>query len=88
MKRLVIGSVVVNLSMAFRAESDQIVLGIMPSLAAKLFVVNFEIRHRATRLASPAITAEDFVPKLFVPFGIQPQTWALWAAIHEDFSVT
>ena len=63
--------------MAYRAEGDQILFGIVPRLAAKLLVVNLEIRHRAARLASPAVAAEHLVAKVVVQFGVQAQTCVL-----------
>ena len=72
-----------NLSMALRAESDQILFGIVPRLAAKLSVVNLKIVHGAARLASPAVAVEHLVAKLVVGVGIQSQTGIL----HEFFSV-
>ena len=42
-----------NLSMSLRAESDQVLFGIVPRLAAKLFVVNLKIVLGAARSASP-----------------------------------
>jgi hypothetical protein len=56
----------VNPSMAYRAESDQIVFGIVPRLATKLFVMNLKIRHCAARLASPTVAAEHLVAKLVI----------------------
>jgi len=46
---------VVHLRVALGAERDQILFRIVAGVAAKPFVVNFQMRHRATRLASPAI---------------------------------
>jgi hypothetical protein len=46
---------VVRLRVALRAERDQILFRILAGVAAKPFVVNFQIRHRATRLAPAAI---------------------------------
>jgi hypothetical protein len=78
----------VNPIMAHRAEGDQILIGIVPGLAAELFVMNFEIGHRAARLASPAVPAEHLVAKLAVQFGIQAKTDVLWSEpVHEAFSV-
>ena len=57
-----------NPGVAYRAKCDEIFLGILPGLAATLFVVNFKIGHRAARLASPAIPAEHLIPKLVVRF--------------------
>ena len=37
---------VVNAPVAFGAQRDQVLLGIISRLAAKLFVVDFEIRQR------------------------------------------
>jgi hypothetical protein len=58
----------VKFSMASRAEGDQILLGIVARLAAKLFVVNLKIRHVAARLASPAVPAEHLSAKLVIQF--------------------
>jgi hypothetical protein len=70
------------------AEGNQILLGVLSGLAAKLFVMNFEIGHRAARLASPAITAEHVVTKLVVRVWIQAQAWLLGSKlVHEAFSV-
>jgi hypothetical protein len=73
---------------AFAAQRDQVLLRIVAGLAAKLFVMNFKIGHRAARLASPAVTAEHLIAKVVVRFRIQAQTFALWfEAVHEIFSV-
>lgn len=75
-------------SVACGAKRNQILLGIVPRLAAKLFVVNLKTGHRAAGLASPAVPAEHLVAKLVVQFGIQAPTCALWSeAVHEAFSV-
>jgi hypothetical protein len=41
-------------SMAPRAERDEVLLGVVARLAAKLFVVDLQVRHRAARLTPPA----------------------------------
>lgn len=53
--------VCVNLSMTSSAEGNQILLGIMPKLAAKLFVVNLEVGHCAAGLAPPAVATQHLV---------------------------
>ena len=58
--------------MAFGAQRDQILFAIIARLAAKLFVMNSEIGHRAARLASPA---EHLVTKPVVRLWIQAQAW-------------
>src|SRR5579872_2398259 len=54
-RRSSVSSGVVNARMASCTESDQILFGIVPGLAAKLFVVDFKVGHCAARLASPAV---------------------------------
>jgi hypothetical protein len=61
----------VNPGMACCAEGEEISLGIRPGLATELHVVDFKIQHRAARLASPAIPAEDLASKLVVQFAVQ-----------------
>jgi len=57
--------------MACRTKRNQILLGIGPGLAAKLFVVNLEIGHRAAGLASPAVAAEHVSAEMVVQLGIE-----------------
>jgi hypothetical protein len=72
--------------MAFVAQRDQVRLGILAGTAAKLFVVNFKIGHRATRLASPTVAAEHLVAKLVVQFAVQAKAWVLWSDTVHEFS--
>jgi len=73
---------------ACTAECYQVLFGIGPRLAAKLFVVNFKIGHRSARLASPAVASEHLVAKLFIQLAVQALAWLFWSdAIHEAFSV-
>ena len=56
-------------------------------MAAKLFVVNLKIVHRAARLASPTVPEEHLVAELVVQVGIQAKGYALWSeVVHETFS--
>jgi hypothetical protein len=74
--------------MAPHADCDQIFLGIVPGLAARLFVVDVEVGHRSARLASPTVAAEHLVAKLVVQFRVQAQVRLLLSdTIHEAFSV-
>jgi hypothetical protein len=47
---------------ASETESNQVLFGIVTRLAAELFVMNFEIRHRATQLTPPAIASQHKLP--------------------------
>ena len=64
--------IAVQVSMTVAAQGDQVLLGIISGLAAELFVVNFEIRHRAARLASPAVSPEYLIAKFFIRLGVKP----------------
>jgi len=48
------------------AERDQVLFRIVPGMAAKLFVVNLQIRHRAARLTPPTITAQYLLLKTLI----------------------
>jgi hypothetical protein len=48
------------------AERDEVLLGIVTRVAAKFFVVNFQVRHRPTQLASPAIATQHLLPQALV----------------------
>ena len=72
---------------AYRCEEcNEILFGIVPGTAAKLFVMNFKIGHRAARLASPTIAAEHLVAKLVVQFGVQAKAWVLWSETIQEVS--
>jgi hypothetical protein len=44
---------------ALSAKGDEVLLGIVAGLTAKLLVMNFQVRHCSARLTSPAITTQD-----------------------------
>jgi hypothetical protein len=68
-------------------ESDQVFLGILAGVAAKLFVVDFQVRHRAALLTPPPVATEDLLPQSFVGLGVEPQAHGLWAnRAHDAFS--
>jgi hypothetical protein len=46
---------------ALCAQGDQVQLGIVAGLTAKLLVVNFQVRHRAARLTPPAIPTQNLL---------------------------
>jgi hypothetical protein len=57
---------------ASSAKGDEILLRIIATAATELFVVNLKIGRCAARLASPAISPQDFLPKPFVVFRVEP----------------
>ena len=79
----------VNVFMAVGAEGNQILFRIVAALAAKLLVVNLQVRPGSARLASPAVAAQNLLSESFVPLGIKPQARLFGSnPVHEAFSVT
>ena len=73
--------------MARSAKGNQVLLGIVPSVTAEVFMVNLEIGHNAAELASPTVSTQHPDAKLFVQFGIKPQARTFWLDVfHGAFS--
>jgi hypothetical protein len=77
----------VDARVAHGAECDQILTRIITGLAAKLFVVNFEIGHGSARLTFPAVAVKHLVAKLVVCRWIQPHRSKLRWSIHDAFPI-
>src|SRR6266849_3654431 len=57
-------------------------------MAAELPVAHLKIRHRATGLTPPAVSAQHLIAQLFVKLVIQPYSSLFgWNRVHEAFSV-
>jgi hypothetical protein len=63
--------------MAIGAQCNQVFFGIITRMAAKLFVVEFQVRHSAARLTSPAIATQP-------PADVELRTTQDQAASAED----
>jgi hypothetical protein len=73
--------------MATVTECYQICLAIITRLAAKLLMMNVQVRHGAARLTAPSVSAKDLLPKTFICGGIKPQGDDFWTnPIHDAFS--
>ena len=78
---------VVDSGMASCAKGDQILLRVVPGLAAEFLVMHLKIRHRAATLASPAVSLHDLLTELFVQVGSESQPRVLWSnLVHDAFS--
>jgi hypothetical protein len=51
-----------NRRMTIWTEGNQILLGILASVASKLLMVDFQMRHRAARLTPPAVATQHPLP--------------------------
>jgi hypothetical protein len=47
--------------MATDAEGNEVLVRVAPAMTAKLFVVNFEVRHRTAELTTPIVTTQDLL---------------------------
>jgi len=63
--------------MARRTEGDQIPCRVITQSASWLNVVDLKILHAPARLATPAVSLQNFTAKLAISFRIKPQAWPL-----------
>jgi hypothetical protein len=59
-----------HLRVTFGTERDQILVGIVSSLASILFVVDLKLHLRPANLASPAVPLQNLSTELLVGFQI------------------
>jgi hypothetical protein len=60
------------ISVAGNAKGNKVLLRIIAGVAAKLPVVNFQVRHRAARLTTPAVAAQHLSTPSFIRNLIEP----------------
>ena len=65
--------------MARPAQGDQVLLGIVAGVTAKLFVVDFQARQSATELTPPAIATQHLLPESFIGRWIQTRAQRIGA---------
>jgi len=65
-------SAAVHVGVARGTEGNQILPRIITGVAAKLFVVDFEVGHRTARLASPTVARQHLNAELIVRLRIEP----------------
>jgi len=57
---------------AVKAQRDEILFVVFARVTAKLFVVDFEVCHRAAKLAAPAVSPQYLLAKFPVIFLLEP----------------
>ena len=60
-----------RLTVACCTQRDQVQLRIFAGLAAKLLMVDFQLRHRAAGLTPPAVATQNLLAQTFVRRGVQ-----------------
>ena len=69
------------------AQYNQIILIVAARMTTELLVVNLKIRHRATTLTTPTVSAEYLLAHVFVQLGREQNARILWAnPVHDAFS--
>jgi hypothetical protein len=74
--------------MARCAESDQILGSVITQSAARLNVMDLKILHATARLASPAISLQNFTAKLAISLGIKSQAWSFCTDSSQNVTCT
>jgi hypothetical protein len=77
-----------NLLVAADAKSYEIFYGIIPQMAPPQNVVDLKILHVPARLATPAISLQDFTAKLAISFRIKPQAGPLCTDPSQNVTCT
>ena len=65
--------------MTGRTQRDQVFLGVVAQLTAKLLVMNLKIVQTAARLTFPAIPLQNLATELLVGLGRKSQTRMFWS---------
>ncbi|SPF44427.1 hypothetical protein SBA1_530063 [Candidatus Sulfotelmatobacter kueseliae] len=55
------------------ADGTQILSRIVPRVAAKLFVMDLQVRNRAARLTAPAVTTQNLLAQIVVRDGVEQE---------------
>ena len=63
--------------MTCTANGNEILFRIVAGVAAKLFVMDFQVCHRAARLTPPAIATQHLLAQIFERSRIQPHAHTL-----------
>ena len=73
---------------AFDAKNYEIVYCVIPQVAPPLNVMDLKILHAPARLATPAISLQDFTAKLAIRFRFKPQAGSLCPNPHQSIACT
>ena len=57
--------------MTCSAHSNQILFRVVARVAARLFVMDFQVGHRTAQLTPPAVPTEDLLPQTVVQLEIK-----------------
>jgi hypothetical protein len=81
-------SMLVGFLMARRAEGDQILSSVIAQSAPPLNVMDLKIFHAPARLATPAVSLQNFPAQLTISFRFKPQAGSLCANPFQNVACT
>ena len=71
------GSLSMDSSVAFNTKCHQVLGSVIAQSASRLNVMDLKIFHAPARLATPAVSLQDFIAKLAISFRVKPQAGPL-----------
>ena len=78
----------VGVLVALDTKSYQILGRVIAQSAPRLNVMDLKIFHAPARLATPAISLQNFAAELAISFRIKPQAWPLGADPRQSVTCT
>ena len=60
------------------AKRDQVRFRVISQMTPEFFVMNFQVRHRATRLTPPGIATQHLLPEPLIGRSIESQAPESW----------
>ena len=77
-----------HLCVTFSAQSDEVLLGIAPTMAAEFHVVNLQALHPAAHLASPSVALENLPMQFAISLEVKSDPRLLEVGlVHEALPV-
>ena len=78
----------VSVLVALDAKSYQILGRVIAQSAPRLNVMDLKILHAPARLATPAVSLQDFAAELAISFRIKPQAWPFGSDPRQSVTCT
>jgi hypothetical protein len=75
-------------ALASDAQGDEILIRIIAQQTARLNVMDLNTFHSPARLATPAVTLQDFTAELAIAFRIEPQAWTNGMDLSQSVTCT
>src|SRR5205823_5391882 len=87
-KTLLLSFVCMYLLMAAMTQGDQVFRSVLTRLASQSLMMSFELGHASAQLASPSITPQNHLPKLFISLAVESNWTELLKRLHAAVPAT